>query len=77
MEERKMENKEKDEIILNYDKLKNILNEKGNDYFLKMFNRFSKKEFYNFTESWIENKNYILKLKGSNGDLIVCWGGNV
>lgn len=69
----KMINIKNNEAILEYEKTKKIFENKGRDYFLKLFERIFKSELYSFSEYWLEDRKYILKFKGSKGDVIVSW----
>jgi len=44
-----------------------------NNYFFKLFDRIFRKEIYSMSEYWLDNRIFILKLKGKYGDVIVSW----
>jgi len=69
----KMINIKNNEAILEYEKTKKIFENKGKDYFFKLFERIFKSELYSFSEYWLEDKKFILKFKGSKGDVIISW----
>jgi len=61
-------------IKMVYEDMKNFYKTKGGDAFLRYFqNMFPKFNLYNFSLGWLESKNFILKFRGVDGDLIVGW----
>ncbi|MCB9096072.1 MAG: hypothetical protein H6630_00180 [Arcobacter sp.] len=61
------------EASFEYDRVKRIYENKGKNYFFKLFDRIFRKEIYSMSEYWLDNRIFILKLKGKYGDVIVCW----
>lgn len=63
------------DIILNYNKVYNLYQELGQDKFFEYFrNKYESLKLYTFGFDWLKGKNYILKFKGTQGDLIINWG---
>lgn len=61
------------EITLDYNFTVKLFKKLGGDNFINLFNYIYKCEFYTFSMDWILDKQYILKFKGENADLIVYW----
>lgn len=60
-------------LTFNYNLLLTIYNAIGAEGLLQLFNSIYGNNFYSISEDWIYNSEYICKLKGENGDLIISW----
>lgn len=62
------------ELAMDYQTLRTICIKLGRDKFFNMFcDMYKNLDFYTMSVDWMDNKQYILKFKGSCGDLIVSW----
>jgi len=61
------------DILMNYETAKELVNSIGWDGFMQKMNDKYGRNFYSISKDWYENKQYICKLKGARGDLIINW----
>lgn len=54
---------------LNYETLCKLTNEE----IMSLFETLTKFNLYSMSTGWRSNREYILKMKGSKGDIIVSW----
>ena len=57
------------EMTLNYELMKH----KTDQQIMTQLNQLSELQLFSMSSDWRENRKYILKLKGSKGDLLVYW----
>lgn len=71
--------KEESRIMLDeywdYEETKQLWREVGFDGLVALLDEQYKRSFYSCSIHWIDNPQYILKLKGGKGDLVVGWKG--
>lgn len=51
----------------------NILSEMSNEQIIHVFDCITKFDLYTCSLDWRDSKEYILKLRGTSGDVIVNW----
>lgn len=56
--------------LLNHENLKKLSNEKVFEVLCKLY---PNHELFNISLGWRESKEYILKAKGGQGDVIIGW----
>jgi hypothetical protein len=61
------------DIELDYDETVNLFKKGTNDEFLDYLNDVCDYDLYSFSLDWIQNRRYVLKAKGTKGDLVVRW----
>lgn len=62
------------EKIMDYEVVKSSYLTLGSAKFFDLFNSIYKEfDLYSMSMDWIKNKEYVLKFKGSKGDIIIGW----
>lgn len=62
------------DFVMSYEVAKALYNRLGSNGFLRILQlRFPNLGLYTFSSSWIEDRHYICKAKGTTGDLVVSW----
>lgn len=52
---------------------RNTLNKLNNEEIIELFENITNLNLYTISEDWRDNDEYILKLRGTKGDVIVYW----
>lgn len=64
------------DVRMDHEKTKLIVDEKGWSGFIEHVNGyFVNYELYSCSQDWYDNSEYICKLRGTNGDVIIGWHG--
>ncbi len=58
------------DLILDYDETK-VLND--GELFLLLVKAYTTYGIFSLSLSWRDDKRYVLKVKGANGDLVIGW----
>lgn len=61
-------------VTLNYHLVRKLFNVLGMDKFIEGFNdAYEDLQLYSMSDAWLNDSKYILKLRGTGGDLVVSW----
>lgn len=61
-----------------YNELKETANNEGHDLIMSVLNdTFPERNLYSFSTGWELSDEYILKARGTNGDVIVGWSHRI
>lgn len=60
-------------VSMEYSEAIDLYNILGIEGLMNFFEERYSFNFYSISTAWIDSSNYICKLKGAKGDLIVCW----
>ncbi|MBU8770349.1 hypothetical protein [Cytobacillus oceanisediminis] len=64
------------DFFMDYEEAKKKVDEDGWKGFFESFDEeYKDLEFYRCSQDWYEDKSYICKFKGGNGDLVIGWRG--
>jgi hypothetical protein len=62
------------DLFMDYETVRELHNRLNEQEFLEMFRKmFPDHDLYGYGEGWLNSKDYLLKFKGTNGDILVCW----
>ena len=60
-------------IKIKYSTALKLHNALGSDGFIKHFNDLFNLDLYSMSNAWIESNEYICKMRGVKGDIILVW----